>query len=93
MKEDENKRWRTTGLRKRDEEKLINDFWDTINNPRKVSINILSDDDVKTYESGGDLVIVICVPMAKREQKPVFINNDMFSGTFKRNQEGGLPLY
>lgn len=26
--------------------------------------------------------------MAKREQKPVFINNDMFGGTFKRNHEG-----
>ena len=88
VKEDENKRWRTTGLRKRDEEKLIKDFWDTVNNPRKVSINLLSDDDVKTYESGGDLVIVICVPMAKREQKPVFINDNMFGGTFKRNHEG-----
>ena len=29
VKEDENKRWRTTGLRKRDEGKLIKDFWDT----------------------------------------------------------------
>ena len=88
VKEDENKRWRTTGLRKRDEGKLIKDFWDTVNNPRKVSANLLSDDDVKTYESGGDLVIVICVPMAKREQKPVFINDNMFGGTFKRNHEG-----
>jgi hypothetical protein len=62
MKEDENKRWRTTGLRKRDEEKLIKDFWDTINNPRKVSINILSDDDVKTYESGNpSLVLLIAI--------------------------------
>ena len=62
MKEDENKRWRTTGLRKRDEEKLIKDFWDTINNPRKVSINILSDDDVKTYESGNpSLALLIAI--------------------------------
>lgn len=43
---------------------------------------------MKTYDSGGDLVIVICVPMAKREQKPIFINDNMFGGTFKRNHEG-----
>ena len=26
--------------------------------------------------------------MAKREQKPVFINNDMFGGTFRRDHSG-----
>lgn len=34
------------------------------------------------------MVIVIEVPMARREQKPIFVNNDMFGGTFKRNHEG-----
>ena len=32
--------------------------------------------------------MVIYVPMAKREQKPVYINNDIFNGTFRRNYEG-----
>ena len=32
--------------------------------------------------------MVIYVPMAKREQKPVYINNDIFNGTFRRNFEG-----
>ena len=32
--------------------------------------------------------MVIHVPKAKREQKPVYINGDMFSGTFRRNWEG-----
>ena len=26
--------------------------------------------------------------MAKREQKPIYINNDIFNGTFRRNHEG-----
>ena len=26
--------------------------------------------------------------MAKREQKPIYINNDIFNGTFRRNYEG-----
>lgn len=32
--------------------------------------------------------MTISVPMAAREQKPVYINGDMFRGTFRRNWEG-----
>lgn len=32
--------------------------------------------------------MVIHVPMAKREQKPIYINDDLFNGTFRRNFEG-----
>ena len=59
-----------------------------LNNRKKVSFNLLADDDVKVYDVGDDIVIVIDVPMAKREQKPIFINDDMFGGAFKRNHEG-----
>ena len=88
VKEEDDGRWRTTGLK--NEAKLRKDFWDTINNPKKVNINLLSDDDVETYIVGGkkDVIMVIYVPMAKREQKPVYINNDIFNGTFRRNYEG-----
>ncbi len=72
------------------ESKLCKDFWDTINNPKKVNINLLTDDDIETYTIGErkDVIMVIYVPMAKREQKPVYINNDIFNGTFRRNYEG-----
>jgi len=80
--------WRTTGLKKADQRKLLKDFWDTIYNRTKVSINLLSDNDVEVYEVGEDIVIVIYVPMAKREEKPVFINDDMFRNTFRRSHEG-----
>lgn len=88
VREDGEKRWKTTGLKRAEKEKLLKDFWDTVNNYKKVSINLLSDDDVRIYDVGEDIVMVIYVPMAKREQKPVFINDDMFGGTFKRNYEG-----
>ncbi|WP_455057852.1 ATP-binding protein [Jutongia sp.] len=80
--------WRTTGLDISDRGKLLKDFWDTINNRKKVNINLLHDNDVETYDVNGDLIIVIYVPMAKREEKPVFINDDLFGGTFRRNHEG-----
>lgn len=80
--------WHTTGLKAADKEKLIKQFWDTINNRKKVSANILKDDDVEIYDVNGDLIIVIHVPMAKREEKPVYVNNDLFGATFRRNHEG-----
>ena len=72
------------------ESKLRKDFWDTINNPKKVNLNLLTDDDIATYTIGErkDVIMVIYVPMAKREQKPIYINNDIFNGTFRRNYEG-----
>ncbi|MBP5639014.1 MAG: putative DNA binding domain-containing protein [Victivallales bacterium] len=88
VREKDDKHWETTGLLASDTEKLIKDFWDNANNPKKVSINLLTDDDVCTYEIAGDLIIVIKVPSADRVHKPVFINDNLFGGTFRRNGEG-----
>ena len=88
VKEEKDGSWKTTGLH--NASKLRKDFWDTINNSKKVNINLLSEDDVEMYEVGDnkDVIMVVYVPMAKREQKPVYINNDIFNGTFRRNYEG-----
>lgn len=76
----------TTGLK--DVEKLKKDFWNSINNSKKVSINLLTDDNVEVYEIDEDVVMVIHVPRATREEKPVYINDNLFGGTFRRNGEG-----
>ncbi|MBR2189555.1 MAG: putative DNA binding domain-containing protein [Eubacterium sp.] len=86
VKEREDGSWYTTGLQDPARQKKI--FWDTINNRTKVSINLLTEKDVETYEMNGDTIMVVHVPMAKREQKPVYINDDLFGGTFRRNWEG-----
>lgn len=88
VKEEKDGRWKTTGLQ--NEYKLRKDFWDTINNRKKVNINLLSDDNLRVYTVGEnrDVIMVIHVPRAKREQKPVYINDDIFAGTFRRNFEG-----
>ena len=78
--------WEATGLENAD--KLRKEFWDTINNSNKVSINLLTDNDVNIYEVSGGLIMVITVPRANREQRPVYINGDIFKGTFRRNWEG-----
>ena len=86
VKENKDGSWQMTGLE--NASKLRKDFWDTINNKNKVSVNLLTDNDVEIFEENSGVIMVIHVPKAKREQKPVYINGDMFSGTFRRNWEG-----
>ena len=63
-------------------------FFDVVNNKTKVSINLVTDEDVETYELPNGAILVINVPMAKREDRPVYINNDIWTGTFRRNDSG-----
>ncbi len=86
VKENEDGSWRTTGLQ--DENRLRRDFWNNVNNQQKVSANLLSDRDIQTYQVGADTIMVINVPSAKREQRPVYVGEDMFKGTYRRNWEG-----
>lgn len=46
---------------------------------------MLSDKDIETFEVNGDFILVIYVPKAKRNQKPVYINNNLFGGTYRRD--------
>jgi predicted HTH transcriptional regulator len=78
--------WYTTGLK--NASKLKKNFWNTIHDSKKVSINLLSDKNVESYEVAGDVILVIYVPKAKRDEKPVYINNDIFGGTYRRDWEG-----
>ena len=86
VRERQNGTWYTTGMK--DASKLKRNFWNQANDQKKVSINLLHESAVSTYEVGEDVILVIEVPMADRETKPVYINGDMFHGTFKRTAEG-----
>lgn len=88
IKEQDDRSWKTTGLKLADKEKLLDDFWNLLHNSQKVSVNLLSEDDVNVYEVNDDMIIVIHVPVASREDKPVYINGDMFKGTYKRRNTG-----
>ena len=67
---------------------MLKDFWEIINDPRRVSINILGSEDVQVREIEGKRIIVINVPRAERDEKPVYINGDPVSGSYRRNGEG-----
>lgn len=67
--------------------KQIEDFWNTING-NKVNVNILRDEDVFPVEEDGSILIVIRVPRADFKDRPVYIGENPFKGSFKRNFEG-----
>ena len=71
-----------------DTPKVLKDFWNNINNKEKVSFNVLNDDDIQVRKIEGKNIIVINIPRASRRNKPVFINNNPLTGTYKRFNEG-----
>ena len=70
-----------------DPDGLIREFWHIINDPMKVSVNILAEKDVYAEEVGGDHIVVIKVPRADRAYKPVYVDNDT-RNTYRRSGEG-----
>ena len=58
-------------------DKLITDFWNLLNDPNKVSVNLLKDDDVQSITIEGKLVIAIHVPQARYDEKPIYINDNL----------------
>ena len=80
------KRFVITGVGEAD--RMRKDLWNTINSHEKVSINLLRDEDVQVVSVEGKNVIVINVPRADYTIRPVYINNNLSRGTYKRNHEG-----
>lgn len=66
--------------------KLVEEFWQIVNDQRHVSINLLEEKDIQLETVNGNHIIAIYVPEAKR--KPVYLENDMWHHTFIRNGEG-----
>lgn len=67
-----------------DPEKVLDELWTSLNNPQKVSVNLLHDKLVKVRTVDGQSVIHIHVPRATRKQIPVYIKGNPLQGTYKR---------
>ena len=68
--------------------KLIREFWKIVNDPKKLSANILSPEQVKIENVHGKRIVVITVPRAGRRERPVYMDGDPFVGSYRRNGEG-----
>lgn len=71
-----------------DPERLVREFWDKVNNPAITNINILSPKNIQIRNINGNDIIVITVPRATRQERPVYINKSPLNGSYRRNGEG-----
>lgn len=87
VKENSNGELQPVGLNEIEANNLIKNFWNTINS-NKVNINLLNNKDVKFDIINNNYIVIINVPLATSQQKPVYINNNIITGTYRRNYEG-----
>lgn len=73
-----------------DVERVLNDLWPTLNNRSKVSANLLTREHVEIGTINDRKVLKIEVPRAPRTARPVFINDDLFGGTYIRLHEADV---
>lgn len=63
-------------------------LFDLAGNSKKVSVNLLTNHSVQTVTLDGKNVLVIEIPIARREQKPVYLNNQPMTETWFRIHDG-----
>lgn len=63
-------------------------LFDIAGNNGKVNINLLTDDNVKVVSIDGKSLLVIEIPAARRDQKPVYLKNQPMKETYTRLHEG-----
>lgn len=63
-------------------------LFDIVGNNAKVNINLLTDDNVQVVSIDGKSLLVIEIPAARRDQKPVYLKNQPMKETYTRLHEG-----
>ena len=71
-----------------DIDKMQKDLWSGLANKSTININLLNNDDVRILQIKESNCLVIRVPRASRDQRPVYIGRDPYSGTYRRGYEG-----
>ncbi len=62
--------------------KLKKDLWSGLENNCTTNINLLNNNDVYVHNLGDANVLVIKIPRAGREQRPVYIGLNPYNGTY-----------
>lgn len=71
-----------------DPDSLIREFWEIVNDPSRVSANILSTAAITWIEFEGKDVIAIEVPPADSKDRPVYVGGDLYNGSYIRRGDG-----
>ncbi len=71
-------------------EKVLEQFWVNVTNTQKVSCNLMRERWVKVITIENKSIIQIHVPAANRKQRPVYLNNNPITSTYKRVNSGDV---
>ncbi|MCP3129574.1 helix-turn-helix domain-containing protein [Shewanella sp. KJ2020] len=63
---------------------VLQEFWEILDDPSRISHNILAISDVQLIQIMNKKLIRIHVPLAPEHLKPIFIGNDVYTGTYFR---------
>jgi len=69
-------------------ENVIKELFDILNNPQKISQNILKNENVQILNIEQKNIIWIKVPRASRKQRPIYKGQNPLTGTYIRQGEG-----
>jgi ATP-dependent DNA helicase RecG len=75
-----------------DVERIKTDLFNIANNTNKVSTNLLTNDAVKEVKINGDSLLVIYVRRAKRQERPIYLNNNPLENAYCRKHEADQKL-
>lgn len=71
-----------------DADKMLDDFWNAAHSADKLSCCIMSDKDAGIENVDGKDLIIIEVPRADRHLRPVYVNGNPVTGTYRRDHKG-----
>lgn len=66
---------------------VLDVLWQGLNDPQKVSVNLLQHDDIKIWHLDEGNVISIKVPKAEEKDKPVYLHRSPYGHSYCRRGE------
>ena len=63
-------------------------LWNQLNDRHKINRNLLRDEDLQTVDDEGRQFVLVSVPRASRQQRPVYVGSNPMTGTYRRAEEG-----
>ena len=67
---------------------MADELWSMLSDPKVVSANILRRDQIWVAGTDYGSVVVVEVPPAERDQLPVYLGGDPFTGSYRRAWDG-----
>ena len=71
-----------------DPQGMVEEFIAGLDDPAVVSLNILKEEDIQILHVDGGDIVAITVPMAERDQLPVYIGRHHRRGAYRRSGDG-----